>query len=96
VAFPHGCGDHHFLYLKKLFRGELLKPLFREDELALIRAGWLCRNDEGRLEVTQAVAAYFVAARRPPDEAGRRHTGDDGLRSARVGTQRRVRSAAWA
>src|SRR3546814_18186701 len=22
MTFPHGCGDHHFLYLKKLFRGE--------------------------------------------------------------------------
>src|SRR3546814_17433544 len=32
MTFPHGCGDHHFLYLKKLFRGEAAGTLFHEDE----------------------------------------------------------------
>ncbi|WP_157622777.1 hypothetical protein [Solimonas soli] len=95
MAFPHGCGDHHFLYLKKLYRGEPVQTLFREDELALMRAGWLRRDDDGRLAVTREVEDYFVAARRPPDEAGRRHTGDDALRSARLITQRRARSSAF-
>ncbi|MFT4046969.1 MAG: hypothetical protein QM661_09765 [Solimonas sp.] len=94
MAFPHGCGDHHFLYLKKLYRGEPVQTLFREDELALVRAGWLQRDAEGRLAVTPAVSDYFAAAKCPPDEAGRRHTGGDGLRSARLITHRRMRVAA--
>jgi hypothetical protein len=96
MAFPHGCGDHHFLYLKKLHRGEPVQTLFREDELALIRAGWLQRDADGKLTVTRAVADYFAASRRPPDELGRRHAGDDALRSARLVTQRRARTSAVA
>ena len=96
MAFPHGCGDHHFLYLKKLYRGEPVKPLFREDELALIRAGWLQRNDDGLIGLTREVADYFAAGRRPPDELGRRHTGDDNRRIGRPMTVRRVRSSAAA
>ena len=96
VAFPRGCGDHHFLFLKKLHRGEPVQTLFREDELALIRAGWLQRDEEGRLAVTKEVAEYFAAARRPPDELGRRHAIDDGLRSARLVTLRRARTYAAA
>src|SRR3546814_401434 len=65
MTFPHGCGDHHFLYLKKLFRGEAAGTLFHEDETRLTRAGWLRRNASGLLEVTEAVASYFMAARRP-------------------------------
>src|SRR3546814_2048468 len=44
MTFPHGCGDHHFLYLKKLFRGEAAGTLFHEDETRLTRARWLRRN----------------------------------------------------
>lgn len=95
MAFPHGCGDHHFIYLKKLYRGEPVQTLFREDELAMIRAGWLRRDDEGKLAVTREVENYFVASRRPPDASGRRHAGDDALRSARLITHRRVRHTAY-
>lgn len=80
MSFPHGCGDHHFLYLKKLFRGEPVNVLFAEDEAQLIRAGWLRRNRDGALEVTEPVAAYFIAARRPPNEAGRRRTDEEVMR----------------
>lgn len=95
MAFPQGCGDHHFLFLKKLARGEAVNPLFREDELVLIRAGWLRRNDEGRLEVTDEVGAYFVAARRPPDEGGCRRPGGSSLPAPRsTKPARRLRSYA--
>src|SRR3546814_5392817 len=48
MTFPHGCGDHHFLYLKKLFRGEAAGTLLNEDETRLTRGGWLRRNGERR------------------------------------------------
>ncbi len=91
MAFPQGCGDHHFLFLKKLARGEAVSPLFREDELELMRAGWLRRNDEGMLEVTDEVGAYFVAARRPPDEGGCRRPGSllPASRAAKPGRRQR-------
>ncbi|NGY03836.1 hypothetical protein [Solimonas terrae] len=95
MAFPHGCGDHHFLYLRKLFRGEPVATLFHEDEERLTRAGWLRRNGDGLPEVTATVAAYFMAARRPPASVARPRTEEDLMRerllSARPITQRRLR-----
>jgi len=93
MTFPHGCGDHHFLYLKKLFRGEPTAPLFREDEERLARAGWLRRNGEGKPEVTEAVATYFIAARRPAAVAVRTRSDEQIMReslfSAPSGIRRR-------
>lgn len=95
MTFPHGCGDHHFLYLRKLFRGEPVATLFREDEERLTRAGWLRRNAEGLPEVTAAVAAYFMAARRPAAVATRPRSEEEMMRerlfSARPIGRRRVR-----
>ncbi|WP_028009322.1 hypothetical protein [Solimonas flava] len=72
-----------------------MNPLFREDELELMRAGWLRRNDEGMLEVTDEVGAYFVAARRPPDEGGCRRPGGSLLPAPRAAKPaRRQRSYA--
>lgn len=94
MTFPHGCGDHHFLYLRKLFRGEPVSALFHEDEKRLTRAGWLRRNLQGLPEVTDVVAAYFIAARRPPSVPPKQRTKEDLMRdrlfSARPITRRRV------
>src|SRR3546814_19296532 len=81
--FPHGCGDHNFLYLKKLFRGEAAGTLFHEDETRLTRAGWLRRNASGLPEVTEAVAAYFMAARRPVKRSEARRVGKEGVSPCR-------------
>src|SRR3546814_18834129 len=40
MTFPHGCGDHHFLYLKNLFRGEAAGTLFHDDETLLHVPAW--------------------------------------------------------
>ncbi|NKF24684.1 hypothetical protein [Solimonas marina] len=98
MTFPHGCGDHHFLYLKKLFRRELTSTLFREDEERLVRAGWLRRNDEGKPEVTEVVAAYFINARRTMSTPTRPRSEEELMRerlfgSARPVARRRVRLA---
>lgn len=85
MTFPHGCGDHHFLYLKKLFRGEPVQRLFREDEEQLVKAGWLRRNVQGLPEVTEAVAAYFMAARRPRAEPARGRSEEELMRERLFG-----------
>lgn len=99
MTFPHGCGDHHFLYLRKLFRGEPVTTLFREDEERLTRAGWLRRNAEGLPEVTAPVANYFSAARRPAATPAKPRTEEDMMRerlfSARPITDRRARGNAY-
>ncbi|HEY9545089.1 MAG TPA: hypothetical protein VIR56_03725 [Solimonas sp.] len=87
MTFPHGCGDHHFLYLKKLFRGEAAGTLFHEDETRLTRAGWLRRNASGLPEVTEAVASYFMAARRPVKADRKRRTEEDVMRERLLSAQ---------
>lgn len=97
VTFPRGCGDHHFLYLKKLYRHEPTPPLFREDEERLVKAGWLRRNAEGKPEVTEMVAAYFITARKPPEVPAKTRSDEEIMRerlfSARPITRRRAGSA---
>jgi hypothetical protein len=59
MAFPSGCSDHDFTYLMRLFRGQQPTAPLHEDEVRMMRAGWLCRDHHGALAVTAEVERHF-------------------------------------
>lgn len=64
MSFPNHCSDHDYGFLMDLFRSRPHTAPLPEDEIRLTRAGWLCRQHDGALQVSVEVAEHF-RLRRP-------------------------------